>query len=880
MRAGSSLAWCGAALAAACTTTTAPIVDGAGAVRALAVFCVEGKNYADAANCKTDSQLFALVGGGSKGNVALAAPNANLWVDNDKAVPGATPLRLSGEPVALAVDAPGKRAYAVVGDDNPSLVRIDLTGAGHAPLRVELTVPLPFAPADIALVERSDAGGALLPRYVAIADPAGAQIWLTPLQDLSVLPQWTRWPVGGSPVSLQWLPGRHQLWVGHLHHGYVSVIDVETGLLLGAPTSVDNACRNGLDDDGDGLTDRADRGCDGPTDDNEMDPEVAALCGNGLDDDGDGATDAADPGCAAVAVAAGIGVADGCRNGLDDDGDGTTDFPADPGCADYADTSEASDNPGCANGRDDDGDGLTDASDPQCASGQPVEWPLSAAALGLPVAPSPACANGLDDDGDGSVDLQDADCWSRSGSAEVGPDRTPAMRLGATADERYIAVTHQGRREVLFIDVATQKLLRPVHGEKTPFARASRLDERDGVLGLAVAARPTALVGMPRATGQQMGIGVSPGGLVVASVQATETTAPAIQWVVSTTTTATTISKPGLIVAGTAVDLGAAVPTRFASLGPFRTEVRATGTAYYGVQPNAESFEHRTEQWRAVFEGLLPGGVRTTGRFVAPQWLHDGAADFCAMGVLPGDWLIVAASAACKTDAIAVRVSAVYGDTLSFDAATAKLDSAVTDETGQLAVDLAVAATVAFAAVPIDSACYRDGAVAYSIRASGWLLTGSRSGLLSARPRKDGACADLPANELFGARLPEPQLRLTNGAPQRPATCPYANGLLDPAFVPTPVDTAVFSGLQIQPGCKTTTLPSGQIAVKVLRSMREATWVFNVSAGYQPLLTGIGAQTVGLAAGPHLQYVYGLDAGAGALLTVDPVAATTIGRLE
>ncbi|MCA9543665.1 MAG: hypothetical protein KC613_04725 [Myxococcales bacterium] len=61
------------------------------------------------------------------------------------------------------------------------------------------------------------------------------------------------------------------------------------------------ACRNGVDDDGDGAVDLLDPGCEGPEDADEVDPADAPACANGLDDDGDGQTDyPADPDCLAA----------------------------------------------------------------------------------------------------------------------------------------------------------------------------------------------------------------------------------------------------------------------------------------------------------------------------------------------------------------------------------------------------------------------------------------------------------------------------------------------------------------------------------------------------------------------------------------------------
>ncbi|MFN3198141.1 MAG: hypothetical protein ACE366_06955 [Bradymonadia bacterium] len=60
-------------------------------------------------------------------------------------------------------------------------------------------------------------------------------------------------------------------------------------------------CENGEDDDGDGLTDYPlDPGCEGPDDEDEVDPEAPA-CGDGADNDDDELIDLDDPGCASPA---------------------------------------------------------------------------------------------------------------------------------------------------------------------------------------------------------------------------------------------------------------------------------------------------------------------------------------------------------------------------------------------------------------------------------------------------------------------------------------------------------------------------------------------------------------------------------------------------
>ena len=108
------------------------------------------------------------------------------------------------------------------------------------------------------------------------------------------------------------------------------------------------ACSDGIDNDGDGLTDFDDPGCISPSDVSELD-EVLPVCSDGIDNDGDGLLDyPEDPGC--LFSSAGSEVDDcpngascpACSNGKDDDGDGKVDYPADPNCDSAGDTNEGS----------------------------------------------------------------------------------------------------------------------------------------------------------------------------------------------------------------------------------------------------------------------------------------------------------------------------------------------------------------------------------------------------------------------------------------------------------------------------------------------------------------------------------------------------------
>jgi hypothetical protein len=114
-----------------------------------------------------------------------------------------------------------------------------------------------------------------------------------------------------------------------------------------------------------------------------------SACSNGIDDDGDGLTDFGagatnDPGCITAADRVERQAGLHCDDGVDNDGDGLADFHADPGCESSAATRE---NPKCDDDVDNDGDGKIDWNgpgepDPQC-SGKPYKNREAASSCGL-----------------------------------------------------------------------------------------------------------------------------------------------------------------------------------------------------------------------------------------------------------------------------------------------------------------------------------------------------------------------------------------------------------------------------------------------------------------------------------------------------------------
>jgi GH18 family chitinase/aryl-phospho-beta-D-glucosidase BglC (GH1 family) len=103
-------------------------------------------------------------------------------------------------------------------------------------------------------------------------------------------------------------------------------------------------CSDGIDNDGDGLVDMGDPGCESATDIDETDePEPPAkACADGIDNDGDGLVDMSDPGCTSASDDDEFNDPEpimACADELDNDGDGLVDAN-DPGCVNATDDDE------------------------------------------------------------------------------------------------------------------------------------------------------------------------------------------------------------------------------------------------------------------------------------------------------------------------------------------------------------------------------------------------------------------------------------------------------------------------------------------------------------------------------------------------------------
>ncbi len=163
-----------------------------------------------------------------------------------------------------------------------------------------------------------------------------------------------------------------------------SISDASPGLQTGASFTIAgpvSQCANGSDDDGNGLVDLNDPGCENASDDSE-EPGFGGVfgvpeCQNGEDDDGDNATDFAgfpsspDAQCASATDTDESVAGDQdteCETATEDDGDtdGGTFAAGDPECT-SADDNDEFDEEECGDGVDNDSEGGADLTDPGCS---------------------------------------------------------------------------------------------------------------------------------------------------------------------------------------------------------------------------------------------------------------------------------------------------------------------------------------------------------------------------------------------------------------------------------------------------------------------------------------------------------------------------------
>lgn len=192
--------------------------------------------------------------------------------------------------------------------------------------------------------------------------------------------------------------------------------------------SMASDCRDGLDNDGDGLVDFEDPQCFDPEGSESVDE--SSVCSDGLDNDGDGSVDADDPDCI------------------------TPQFASEEGLAAL---------PPCENGFDDDLDGLTDDEDPGCTeSGGASEFERGVAVEANDEGPMADCRDGIDNDGDGHTDWpEETGCYAAWSESESTIRAAVPSEVALTDDGELVLAADASGSQLLVFDAESGERLDP-----------------------------------------------------------------------------------------------------------------------------------------------------------------------------------------------------------------------------------------------------------------------------------------------------------------------------------------------------------------------------------------------------------------------------------
>ncbi|MCA9546901.1 MAG: hypothetical protein KC613_20990, partial [Myxococcales bacterium] len=329
-------------------------------------------------------QLRGYVGSGSTGRVTVldltAGEDADSDVDPkrildvDRSIPGITAVFVD-DLISDVISHPLGDFVATVNSTTGSLTVIPDESHVAGNLRVELGVAPLLAAVTWPSVDAVAPDFGRPPMAWIAAPNAGLvlPVHLDRLQDSTaedVLgePIAVTGPDGAvaAPGKLAVSPDGRTLFVGHARAPLISVIALDP--TTGAAAETGWIALSGADACSDGYLVR------------RVDPVDDTSCVNGVDDDGDGLVDRADPDCAdavgSEAAVPGCPKRPECADGADNDGDGLVDGEdpdcAAEGCGDPAACALAVDwerpPPACADGVDNDGDGRVDRADPDCRS--------------------------------------------------------------------------------------------------------------------------------------------------------------------------------------------------------------------------------------------------------------------------------------------------------------------------------------------------------------------------------------------------------------------------------------------------------------------------------------------------------------------------------
>ena len=571
-------------------------------------------------------------------------------VDADPFVPGFSGIVLEDAPLRV-LRSEDWSAFYVLSAGGQSLQRIVLHGLderGDLDYTQDAPLGLPDAPSD----------GLILGQRLWVSSATSGEIWSFTIESDGSLTQGST--ITTDAVVHTMSEAQDKILVTWVAKPTVSLYD-QSFSLLGEGHLVP-ACADGVDNDADGVTDAADPDCLSSQDAQESGsegprptlvdpletlstyfPPALAPCEDGVDNDGDGLTDAHDSACADSIFGEWL---PNCADGLDNDGDGLSDSD-DPSCHGPHDTSESHTSVH--------GPYHATYVDGRHASGQDfgqfvyVLDPHHERILVFEVSPegalTPVHVPGLAAEvpsleyeaypGGSAGSLSALSKSPLTGPSHAGEIGLPIGSLGGTG-----LSSGQVRGE-LWSRIIPDRSVVPGTIDWTP--RGCAVGSSTELCTQPELDDATWYVFMPTLSGDV---------LLIEAIRRGVPLHRFAQVTVLPENRGTRISAPVFVHRGASKTLNTARADGVPSLGPDVEEELVSaldGTSaelvrHYGIWPAGypDAVDHEAvanESWTLTYEGTIPDTRGTLGRFIDAFTFEDPRADFCAAGVEVGDWL-------------------------------------------------------------------------------------------------------------------------------------------------------------------------------------------------------------------------------------------------
>ncbi len=843
-------------------------------------------------NGASEGDLFGLVLNREPAGVVvlnIRADGSRAFIDSDFFVPGVTPIPVCDNPQRIIRASDYSEFYVLCGGADPTVTVLRLKDFGAVLDYETLDHALPGIPAAAVAVDGA----------VVIASADDPVLWVLQAGAGDAAPTVTELQLPARVLDI----AHHDdelfvTWVGRPVLSRLAIdgtIVEEHGLVP--------ACRDTLDNDGDGLVDRDDPDCINGEDSDEsavnairlttvaesLGSDTVSLCENGIDDDGDGLTDSTDPAC--LDGGAGEGVAE-CGDGLDNNGDGLIDL-ADPGCYSEHQLFERalpSDGPHRLTVIDADGVGrwvyVLDQRLNEIAVFEDNPSGLERVAVNNLAPAEPPTLSFVPYSNPNAIPTESlavpairSPSLGRVGNLNIRLTTSPlasltSSRLRGQIWQRIIPATGSDQRASVPFDLPSTRwtpefcdadqqgqCFQPFGDDKNWYAFGPRIDGRLQLIEVVSRGVPVHRVVQGEDDIEDRGLDVSGPRLTLRD-----------RFIAGR-------GEPQALFPFIGAGIEELIESAEVNVAP--AKVRR-----FGIWPADEAEEVINESWSVTFEGPIPGASGSLGRLTAADTLTDPNATFCEDGVAVGDWLqLEAPTAGTPTDLvhtvdvvtddgeacptltpaatfIELPVTAVGSQTLTFDPSAARLRAPL-PELDEDAIDAANislrACQESLNALELElglpenlrttssfSAANLPSRVRYTARVAEWAVVGGVSGFLhrQAWDREAGSCVEDTSLDA----------RLTGRAGARSLdvgdylTCPPRPERLELGAVeqltgdsgPSFVNPSI--GIDIFPACDVD--DNGQIVTRA--NQQDTRWSFSIVGPNDPASIAVDGSLLGV----------------------------------